>query len=158
MKARPDLEALFPKLRTSAYRLTSMADEAYNCIAHAAGQDDIPWWPASAGTLDVYWPDGIAREETVAAFLAAFGTIGYVVCDQAVLEPGFEKIAIYVDAHGVPCHAARQQVQTGAWSSKLGQLDDIEHRTLEAVESDLYGKATYFMKRHTSAGRAVPSS
>jgi hypothetical protein len=146
MDARPNLEALFPSLSGSVYHVTSVPDEAYNCIAHAAGKDDTPWWPAAEGTPDVYWPHGVAREETLEAFLAAFGAIGYVSCDNPLLEPGFEKIAVYVDAHNVPTHAARQ-TPTGAWSSKLGQLDDIEHATLEALEGGLYGKATHFTKR-----------
>jgi hypothetical protein len=146
MDFRPDLEALFPNLRGAAYRVTSLPEEGYNCIAHAANKDDLPWWPAAERTLDVYWPDGVVREETIDAFLAAFGAIGYVPCDSPNMEPGFEKIALYVDARGVPSHAARQ-LPTGAWSSKLGQLDDIEHATLEAVACDLYGRATCFMKR-----------
>jgi hypothetical protein len=37
------LEALFPRLRGTAYRITSPASEVYNCIAWAAG-DTEHWW------------------------------------------------------------------------------------------------------------------
>ena len=41
------------------------------------------------------------------------------------LEPGFEKVALYA-LGGVPKHAARQ-LSSGRWSSKLGDLEDVEH-------------------------------
>src|SRR6266404_4099638 len=139
MDSRLDLEALFPNLRNAVFLITSEPDEAYNCIAHAAGISDIPWWPAAEGTPDVYWPSAVVREETLEAFEAAYAVIGYMPCDGPDLEPGFEKIALFADARGNPTHAARQ-LSSGAWTSKLGQLDDIEHATLEALEGDLYGK------------------
>jgi hypothetical protein len=32
--------------------------------------------------------------------ISAFETIGYVVCDDGKVEPGFEKIALYEDDNG----------------------------------------------------------
>jgi hypothetical protein len=44
-----DLEDLFPRLRRTGYRITSDATAEYNCIAWAAGQTHIPWWPITRG-------------------------------------------------------------------------------------------------------------
>jgi hypothetical protein len=62
----------------------------------------------------------VAREETLAAFQAAFATVGFVVCQDESAEPGFEKIAIFGDADG-PQHVARQ-LPTGRWTSKRASL------------------------------------
>src|SRR5207244_363796 len=40
-----DLEALFPGLRGTSYRITSPPDSAYNCVAWAAGDQASWWWP-----------------------------------------------------------------------------------------------------------------
>jgi hypothetical protein len=61
------------------------------------------------------------------------------------LEPGFEKIAIYL-LGGAPTHAAKQ-LPDGRWKIKLGSWEDIEHNTTRAVEDYIYGKASVFMKR-----------
>ena len=94
--------------------------------------------------------------ETVEAFVSAYATLGYAKCEEssAVLEAGFEKVAIYVDANGVPTHAAKQ-LPNGAWTSKLGEWEDIRHATPEAVEDDGalglgYGKVAVFLKRKSS--------
>jgi hypothetical protein len=46
----PEKEAVFPNLRQEDYHVTSEADPNYNCIAHAAGRSDAPWWPVEHGT------------------------------------------------------------------------------------------------------------
>lgn len=70
----------------------------------------------------------------------------YKVCKSGELEPGLEKIAIYVDDAGVPQHVARQ-LTDGAWISKLGRAEDIRHDSLESLEGEFYGKAAVFMMR-----------
>jgi hypothetical protein len=93
-----------------------------------------------------FWPSEAPREETVDAFISAFATLKYIPCDNADPEPGFEKIALYTSPDGKPTHAARQ-LRTGKWASKLGQLHDIEHTTLSAIEGGHYGVAAVFLKR-----------
>ncbi|MEO8455261.1 MAG: hypothetical protein ABI454_08875 [Sphingomicrobium sp.] len=83
------------------------------------------------------------------AYIAAFASRGYKRCKDGSLEEGVEKIAIY-SLHGVPEHAARQ-LESGIWTSKLGDLDDISH-TLEALEKVHYGDVAVFMARP----KAVP--
>jgi hypothetical protein len=131
----------FPNLRNGQYRVTSDDTRDYNCLAWAAGEVDRKWDPKDS---DHHWPDGVPREQTMPAFIAAYSTCHYVECDNGEFEEGFEKIAIYANQRG-PQHAAKQL--NGAWSSKLGDGWDIEHPTLEGIENSAYGKAVVFMKR-----------
>jgi hypothetical protein len=137
-----DLEALFPKLIGSPYTVTSSATQDYNCIAWAAGDDQRWWWPDLAGVR--YWPPGVPRLESLSAFQAAFATLGYSTCNDELLELGFENIAIFADGQG-PQHAARQ-LANGGWTSKLGEVDDIEHELRDLEGSD-YGGVVAFMRR-----------
>ncbi len=75
----------------------------------------------------------------------AFGALGYEPCADGLLEDGFEKVAIYQSPSGVQ-HMARQ-LQTGWWTSKLGQLEDIEHETPAELEGDIYGVVVQYMRR-----------
>jgi hypothetical protein len=120
----------------------------YNCIAWAAGKDSEWWWP-----LDVagyYWPKGLPKEslslETLENFINAFKTESYTECQTSDHEEGFEKVAIFTNQQGRPTHAARS-LPNGAWTSKLGGGEDIQHPTLESIEGRTYGKAATFLKR-----------
>jgi hypothetical protein len=99
-------EAAFPHLRKDVYEVTSDADWAYNCVAHAAGKTDLPWWPVEEDTEGIFWPAGVDRAETADAFVAAFRTVGYRPCegpeDGLGFIVGFEKVVLYVDAEGAP--------------------------------------------------------
>jgi hypothetical protein len=135
------LETLFSALGGSGYVITSPADDRYNCIAWAAHDNERWWWPDE----DSYWPDGAPREETIAAFVAVYGELGFVSCDDPLLEAGYEKVAIYAAPDGMPTHAARQ-LPSGLWTSKLGQLQDIQHQ-LEDLAGPVYGSCARFLKR-----------
>ena len=125
---------------------TSDRTLSYNCIAWAAGKTDQPWWPTTA-VKGYHWPHGLPKdEETVANFIKAFETEGYQACADGSVEQGFEKVAIYADADNNPLHAARS-LPTGAWTSKIGDEEDIEHSTLEAVSGKQYGNPVAFLKR-----------
>jgi hypothetical protein len=139
-----NLTAVFPRLAERPHEVTSQADSTYNCIAWAAGVQSAWWWPDGFG--EYYWPHDVPRSETVAAFAAAFGTLGYSPCEDRSFEAGIEKIAIYVDAAGVPTHAARQ-LEDGTWTSKLGQLQDITHSTPDDLYCDVYGSICLFLQR-----------
>jgi hypothetical protein len=145
-------EHLFPDLVRTGYQVTSPPDPVYNCIAHAAGVTDAWWWPDPDG-FD-YWPPGIPREQTLAAFIDAFATVGCAPCADDTREAGWEKIAIYSTDEG-PVHAARQ-LATGKWTSKLGPDDDIEH-TLVGLRSNHYGEVVQFLRRPASP-TAQPST
>jgi hypothetical protein len=122
--------------------------EKYNCIAWAAGKKDNWWWPRN--TAGYYWPVGLPREplnkETIENFLKAFETEGYERCNDGKFENGFEKIALYVDNNNVPKHAARS-LPNGAWTSKMGDFEDVEHESPQVVEGHGYGTAKNFLRR-----------
>src|SRR5439155_19099867 len=104
------------------------------------------WWPDSMGVSP--WPASARREETVAAFVEAFQSLGYLPCIDDSVEPGFEKVALYALA-GLPKHAARQ-LPNGRWTSKLGALEDIEH-TLDGLVGAWYGTIVQILKRRSAA-------
>jgi hypothetical protein len=131
----------FPCLNDDNSRVTSNIDFRYNCIAWAYGETRKFIWPRKG----FYWPANIKNEETIGAFIELFASIRYCCCDNQSLEPGYEKVAIYV-LDGIPTHAARQ-LPTGKWTSKLGSDIDIEHDSPEALNGPTYGSATIFMKR-----------
>ncbi len=144
-----DIERAFPGLRGSSWKITSPPDEQYNCIAWAAGDDERWWWPISwLGGKPLggsFWPDGVGAE-TVESFKHAFETLGYEVCPDDVLERGFEKVAIYMNAAGSPTHAARQ-LPDGSWTSKLGQSHDIGHPDAASITGNAYGQVAIYMRR-----------
>jgi hypothetical protein len=145
-----DREARFPNLHRDEYEVTSEETSDYNCIAHAAGKDDNWWWPDDP---PAYWPDGHDKAETLEAFIKLYAAIGFVHGENQSyeLEAGIEKIALYVDGDGVPTHAARQ-LADGTWTSKLGEWEDIQHKTLKAMEDGGalglgYGKVAVILRR-----------
>ena len=56
---------------------------------------------------------------------------GYEPCRDGSPEEGFEKMALYLNNQKVT-HAARQ-LPSGAWTGKLGAMEDVEHSTLGAL-------------------------
>jgi hypothetical protein len=136
------LEDVFPALRDRPFAITSPQDDSYNCIAWAAGDSGNWWWPDPE--FEDTWPVGVMREETVEAFHDTFATLGYQVCAQENVEPGFEKIALFA-LNGKPKHAARQ-LNDGTWTSKLGPMEDITHE-LHDLTGLAYGSVVLLMKR-----------
>jgi hypothetical protein len=137
-----------PDLTDDHCVVTSPRSNGYNCIAWAAGDNTRWWWPTPLRGVN-YWPRGIPREETLAAFISAFGTRGFAPCADGSLEDGIEKVALFakrVGASLIPTHAALQ-LETGQWTSKMGTLEDITHFTLNAVDGPVYGEAVQFMAR-----------
>ncbi len=141
--SRQDIEFVFPDLISSGYCITSPFSTDYNCIAWAANDDEAWWWPDSQ--YQYYWPPNIPREETVDAFTLAYKSLGFEVCDNPLFEDDCEKIAIYTK-NGIPTHAARQ-LPSEKWTSKLGRLEDIEHKSLKGIAGFKYGNNTVYMKR-----------
>jgi len=135
--------------------ITSPRSKIYNCIAWAAGDNRNFWWPIG-GT----WPHNVPREESLEAFIQAYNTRGYQICDNESLEENFEKIAIYTDENNIPKHAAKQ-LPTGRWSSKLGRGVDVEHElhnlrqyvlNITADNTD-YGTVSVILKKPLSSNQ-----
>lgn len=136
--------SVFPNLTDDDFWETSPATRRYNCIAYAAGVENRKWWPDPMKIG--YWPPNVARQETLEAFILAFGSLGYEPCPDGALEYVYEKIALYADSEGVPTHAAIQR-ENGVWQSKLGDCEDIAHATLECLNSEAYGAPVQFLRR-----------
>jgi hypothetical protein len=101
----------------------------------------------------MYWPKHGEHVETATAFTRVFARMGYKRCRSEELEEGFEKIALYVSIRatldgpaGTPTHMARQLLN-GRWTSKLGDLQDIEHDSVRGVEGPAYGRLFCIMRR-----------
>ena len=139
---------VFPNLNDANHRITSDQTLRYNCIAWAAESDSRWWWPSPGRTSRSYWPPGVPREVTLAAFIEAFRALAYEECEDGSLETGFQKIALFTDDSSKPTHAARQ-LPNGSWTSKLGVLEDIVHAAVDDVNGPLYGAPVQFMRRRT---------
>lgn len=145
--AKKKIKTEFPNLRATEFKESSAQDDDYNCIGHAAGDNQRIWWPW--GKPPFYWPAGLSLDLTLDNFVAAFATVGYTPCDSFAPEEGFEKVAIYVDDRGQPTHAARL-LDNGKWTSKLGLEWDIEHRTLGGLSGKKYGSPKQALRRPKS--------
>jgi hypothetical protein len=132
------------------FEITSPDTGTYNCIAWALERTDRNYWVQPEEFF--YWPPGLPRIESLDAFILLFELAGYVNCDTGELEPGFQKIALFVK-NGLPTHAARQ-LPEGQWTSKLGILEDVRH-SLQSISGGLYGEAAVFMKRTMEADKTA---
>jgi hypothetical protein len=139
-------------------KITSEETINYNCFAWAAGELNRWWNPNPMGSD--YWPTGVIRKESLQAYLEAYRTIGYETCDSQRFEPGFEKIAIYVNDNGNPTHAIRQ-LPNGQWTSKIGMWEDVEHEFSESLVIEIrgqiidYGTIAKLMKRPLSNSKVA---
>jgi hypothetical protein len=135
------IEKIFDRIAQEQYERNSYPTKDYNCIAFAAG-DLFSWWDMYA-----YWPPNAERGGKLAHLVSAFECEGFDQCGQnGGLEEGFEKVALYQDDQGNWTHASRLRPD-GWWESKIGEFDDILHRTPEALHGKLYGAVACYMKR-----------
>lgn len=137
------LEDEFPNLRSLPYSIQSPRTRQYNCFAWAAGRNDIRWEPDRMQQF--YWPPQAPRSFSIQAFVEAYRTLGFAPCDDTSFEPGFEKIAFYATPDLRVKHAARQ-LSNGLWTSKLGDIEDIEH-LLDGLSGAQYGAVVQILKR-----------
>lgn len=137
------LDLRYPNLATTDYNVTSPKSQEYNCFAWAAGDQERWWQPTPEDQF--YWVEGVTMEETLAAYIQAYATLGYQICKDDSLEIGYTKIVLYISDEGLPTHAARQ-LASGMWTSKIGALEDIQHK-LEGLTGERYGKVGQVLKR-----------
>jgi hypothetical protein len=93
MDINAELEQDWPGLAQTSYRITSKHTGDYNCLAWAIEATNQWWSPLPED--DYYWPEGVSREISVEAFVKAYETLGFRVCEDGALEVGVEKLAIY---------------------------------------------------------------
>ncbi len=155
LEATQRIKLVFENLKDGEFELTSSFDAKYNCIAHAADDNEKWWWSVDTKMVgnDVFWFNNIPNQATLENFILAFAKLNYQPCDNSDLETGFEKVAIYVSTvetltapKGSVTHMARQ-LSNGKWTSKLGQDVDISHNSLKNIEGKFYGIAKQILKR-----------
>ena len=122
--------------------VTSLATGNYNCIAWVLEDTTNFYWPVPE--VYFYWEQDLPREETIDCFIQLFARYGYEICENALKERGFTKIALFTK-EGIPTHATRQ-LPNGLWTSKLGILEDVRH-TLSAISGGLYGSVAVVLKK-----------
>jgi hypothetical protein len=132
------------------FETTSNENINYNCIAWAFRFYEDRWmWFDTRPRLDgvwYWWPKGVTVSQDISAYIEAFKTTGFEVCETYDLEYGFIKIALYTELGTSNCSHASRQRQSGLWTSKLGRSHDIQHGTPYTIEGDIYGNVACFMK------------
>jgi hypothetical protein len=138
----------FPSLiEGQNYKITSARTVEYNCLAWVLGVDSFSYNPTPK-VGGYFWPLDLDREWNLPTIKLLLAKHGYSVeTTDRSLEPGWGKIALYCDMHGDPKHFALQ-LPSGFWTSKLGNLNDIEHLDLECLEHPKdSGLVTLLLKR-----------
>jgi hypothetical protein len=139
-----DLEWRHPNLARDGYRITSAHSLRYNCVAWALGETHR--WYQAGREPNWYWPDGVLADGSLSSYVDVFVHAGFEPCDSREWEPGCEKIAIYANEDGDFTHVAKM-IDAETWTSKVGQLDDIEHRTVESLEDERFGTVVHVLRR-----------
>ena len=80
MYRRPEFKFKYSNLSRTDYQVTSPKSQKYNCFVWAAGEDDRWWQPIPEEQF--YWPDGVPQEETIEAYIQAYQTLGYEICNR----------------------------------------------------------------------------
>ena len=139
----PLIETIFPKINDAGYKVISPEDVRYNCIAWAAGRDDVFINPDP----DYFWPSNLPYSTKLNVITKLYETYGFSICNEEEYEEGFEKIAIYITQNSDNVTHAARQIESGKWTSKLGSYKDIEHSTLDGLTGSYYGVVAIIMKR-----------
>lgn len=142
----------WPKLRPENHAVTSLATARYNCMAFANG-DEKHWWQANENGQRYSWPAKIP--DTLDGWVQVFTQQGYEHTDERGVEPGYEKVAIFVDLTDMlPGHVSISDGKT--WKSKLGRFQDIRHDSLDLLEGDTsceYGIVERILRRPITGKR-----
>jgi hypothetical protein len=149
-KDRKRIEAIrklaFPHLG-SDYQVLGPATGRYNCIAWSFGITDKCVWPGKS--LELF--DGLNAR------------FGYKPADglDYQCQRGVQKIVLYgkrVNGKFEVTHQARQ-MPDGTWTSKIGKMALIRHRTPDALDGPGYGHpvAVYY-RRYNKSEMARPST
>jgi hypothetical protein len=136
------IERQCPRLTAEGYRVTSRQSVGYNCVAWALGEDDR-WWEPAVG---YFWPPDLPYDDALDTYVRIFELARYERCDSVELEPGYEKVAVYVDDADAFGHVARQQ-DNGRWTSKMSFFEDIDHPTAESLLGGAFTRIAVALRR-----------
>src|SRR6185437_13377590 len=130
----------FPNLRKGEnFKFTSLGTDDYNCIAWASEITDN--W------VQLY--DLRGTKTDAVSYVNYFKSLGFDITTDKTVEEGKLKIAIYIGTEHLEHefkHVARQ-LPNGKWTSKLGEWEDIEHNTPEALAGKSYGENIVIMEK-----------
>src|SRR5260370_20878564 len=125
------MQSMGPKLRADNYVRASQATPRYNCLAFAI-KDERHWWEHGLYGRRYRWPSGIPN--TLDGWVTIFTLDGYQLTTNRDVEPGFEKVAIFVSlTDQTDFHVAISDGKS--WKSKLGKREDIQHDSLDLLEA-----------------------
>jgi len=144
LRVIPELEQKFPNITGTPYERTSPATNRYNCVAYAVHENHRNWWPNS----HMFWPVRPAKATLNDFKVMLIVMFDFEETETSLYEPGYERVAIFANARGIPTHAARQ-LEKGSWTSKLGQWIDISH-TLDGMNGGEYGTVAFVMRRRVA--------
>ena len=82
--------------------------------------------------------DGIPLNNRLETVIVLCEANGYTNCQSGEREDAYEKIAIY-ELLGWGVQHISRQLRDGSWTSKLGDWEDICHKSPTSVESSDYG-------------------
>ena len=103
-----------------------------------------------------HWPDDVPRSRSISAYEMLIGKYDYADCGiDDRLEDGYEKVALFSDSSKIFTHICKQK-DDGKWTSKLGEMIDVEHNSLRAFENSKYGLLHKIYKRTKLAKPSIP--
>jgi hypothetical protein len=118
----------------------------------------LKWWESwevQDGIVlnpDVHWRRDLPpNDDSIEAFIAAAKTQGFVECNDATPEPGYEKIAMYYSpAQRRQFKHAAKILSAHTWDSKMGDLSDFTHPH-DGLDDVLLWSDRVYMKRRKQA-------
>ena len=108
-------------------------------------------WPEEDADGVIVWPERCPEQATIQVFISAFNRIGYEKCENADLEDGYLKVALYCLPDSDECTHAASQLKSGLWTSKLGESNDIQHSTPYTIQGRYYGNVVCVLRRSTAS-------
>jgi hypothetical protein len=142
---RADLAGIFPRSESAPYEVTSPEDIKYNCSRgllarrRFAANGGLRLHPSIIGP----WSPVRKQLRVSSRHSANLATWFATPANSNQVMRGWQSTLTKL---GTPTHMARQ-LTSGRWTSKLGELEDIEHLTLEQLSGSDYGQAVQFLKR-----------
>lgn len=128
--------------------------ETYNCVGYAIGIQE--WWQYRIVNDGIWmnsahrWPRELPdNEDSIEVYVEVAKMHGFVPCDDATPEEGFDKIVLYYDGLSSDMsfrHAARV-ISAEVWDSKVGPHSDFRHTPDAFDDVTTWRGGRVYMKR-----------
>lgn len=141
-----EISTKWPNLKIGDnFSYTSLKRRGFNCVAYALEFENKDW--DMLVFAKIYNLDKTQLDHSANGYAKIFSEkFGFEKCDNPNLEEGFKKIALYENNEGDFTHIARQ-MESGKWTSKMGNYEDIEHYDLIGISGNFYGKPSMYMRK-----------